>query len=132
MNIEEKYRVVNAHGQKVVIDNGGRCLGSLDEIVDRLTESNSAEFVSMSSAPRDRTSIHLKFKDDLSQYYGAFEEKMKRWEGVQLIARFDGFDLDKHDHFDTFAFAAPVGQGGFHASWFEGWMPLPTPSAEDK
>ena len=58
---EEKYRVVNAHGQKVVIDNGGRCLGSLDEIVDRGIESNSAEWVAVSERlPEDDKPVEVK------------------------------------------------------------------------
>lgn len=76
----------------------------------------------ISTAPKDGTSILLKFKDDLSAYYGSFEERMKGWEGLCFVGR--AYREERH-HIMGWGFAAPVGNGGFPDAWIEGWMPLP-------
>lgn len=63
----------------------------------------------------------LKFKDDLSQYFGNFQERMELWQGVVFVGR----SRSKKEHnLLGWGFAAPVGQGGFPDAWMEGWQPI--------
>ena len=67
------------------------------------------------TAPKDGTPVLLKLKDDMTQF-----NMRSAWNGVQFVGR------NRGDVFD-WCFAAPVGNGGFDNSWFDGWMPLPQP-----
>lgn len=73
----------------------------------------SAEWQPMDTAPTDGTRVLLLFKpeDELPHWLGAFG-------GVPFV----GSNRADSMHW---CFAAPVGAGGFVASQFVGWQPLP-------
>lgn len=100
----------------------------LQEEIDELKADNAKLILMpMDSAPRverEYNPILLKFKDDLSAYYGNFKDRLISLEGKFIVGNFDGFDLDKSDLFDTFALAGPFGRGGFPSDWFDGYLSL--------
>lgn len=73
--------------------------------------------------------ILLKFKDDLSPYYGAFEDRVRDWEGRFFVGR--ASCIDEKDHkLMGWNFAGPIGIGGFPDCWLAGWMQLTEPPKE--
>lgn len=71
----------------------------------------------MKTAPKDGTAILLKFKDDLSSYNRCNDDWHETWQGIAFVGRNRGDE-------GQWAFAAPVGHGGFTDVWFEGWKPI--------
>lgn len=71
----------------------------------------------METAPKDGTAILLKFKDDLSSYNRCNDDWHETWQGIAFVGRNRGDE-------GQWAFAAPVGHGGFTDVWFEGWKPI--------
>lgn len=70
----------------------------------------------MNTAPKDKTVVLLKLRDDLPDH-------AKHFNGIRFVGRHvglgdDGFDVGWN-------FAAPVGMGGFRDEWMVGWQPVP-------
>lgn len=103
----------------LIDDNANPC-NELKTIKKML--SNPDGWKTMESAPK-KTPVLLKFKDDLSQHYGTFADRMKGWEGLCFVGQ--SF-YDDHELMG-WSFAAPVGTGGFPDAWMEGWRLLPLP-----
>lgn len=70
----------------------------------------------MSEAPRDRTPVLARFRDDLV----TIRADLDRLHGLWVVVRYDGFD-DHH----SWGLAGPFGYGGIDAKWFVGWQHLP-------
>lgn len=87
----------------------------MNEICNQKRESGGWQ--PMKTAPKDGTAILLKFKDDLSSYNRRNDDWHETWQGIAFVGRNRG-DLGQ------WAFAAPVGHGGFTDVWFEGWKPI--------
>lgn len=88
--------------------------------------TNNPPLLPMDSAPKDKTPLLMKLKDDLSPYNRMADDWHTRWQGRWIVAAHpgiadDGFDIG-------WSFAAPVGHGGFSDAWFDGWMHLPSRS----
>jgi hypothetical protein len=67
---------------------------------------------------------------DLRPFDASEEFRLKRWQGLAFVGRHHGYTRDGYDM--GWAFAAPVGQGGFPDAWLAGWMPLPNfPTPEE-
>lgn len=80
------------------------------------------EWWSMETAPKDGSPLLLLLRDDLP---GA---DLKRWRGLRFVGSHTGVEPDGFDI--GWAFAAPVGMGGFPDAWFVGWHPLPDPPSD--
>lgn len=85
----------------------------------------------MKDAPRKGQPILVKFKDDLTPYYGKeYDHNMFHKQGKYAVCCND-FDLrhpspsdfDRHC-FDNWRLDGPYGCGGFPDIWFEGFMEI--------
>lgn len=77
----------------------------------------------ISEALKDQTPILVVFKNPIPRDL----DDLRHWDGAQAVLRHpgvaeDGFDIG-------WAFAGPVGYGGFPDEWIAGWLSLPSPPA---
>ena len=92
-------------------------LDRVEEALSRPAREKVNQWLPMSTAPKDCTRVLLKFKDDLTKYEGSIAGSLERFQGIPFVGRNRG-DLME------WAFAAPVGHGGFPDAWLEGWKPI--------
>lgn len=73
----------------------------------------------------------LRFRANLRPYDDSDDFRIKRWQGLAFVGRHSGYTATTR--YDMgWAFAAPVGQGGFPDAWLVGWQPIsPPPEASE-
>ena len=78
----------------------------------------------ISEAPKDRTVIWAKLRDDIGidLEEGHYKNDLARWRGLEVPIKHPGVEDDGFDI--GWGIAAPVGQGGFPDNWIAGWIPL--------
>jgi hypothetical protein len=77
----------------------------------------------MVDAPKDETPILAVFRPDIYPTVCPTRDDLERWNGHWAVLVHRGLAPDGYDI--GWAFAAPVGHGGFPDSWLAGWLPLP-------
>lgn len=97
-------------------------LGDLRRARSALSEEAPWPWMPIESAKKDRTPYLICLKNPIPND----REDLRRWDGLQFVARHPGI---AEDGFDIgWGFAAPVGHGGFPDEWIAGCMPLPESS----
>ena len=78
----------------------------------------------ISEAPKDRTVIWAKLRDDIAEdkEESAWKRDLMRWRGLEVPLKHPGDYDEGYDH--GWNVAAPVGQGGIPDEWIAGWIPL--------
>lgn len=83
----------------------------------------SAGLRDIGAAPKDRTPILAKFRDDIYPGIRPGRDDLEPWNGRWVVIHHPGVTADGFDI--GWSVSAPVGNGGFPDEWIEGWMPLP-------
>jgi len=91
----------------------------LSEAAARFIDVRMQCWQPIETAPRDGTRVLVKFKDDLTKYEGMGKGSLELWQGLPFVGRHRGDIME-------WAFAAPVGHGGFPDAWLAGWVPIKT------
>ncbi|HEY9219577.1 MAG TPA: hypothetical protein VIO94_16130 [Phenylobacterium sp.] len=83
----------------------------------------SAGLRDISGAPKDRTPILAKFRDNIYPGIRPGRDDLEPWNGRWVVIHHPGVTADGFDI--GWSVSAPVGNGGFPDEWIEGWAPLP-------
>jgi len=93
-------------------------------------EDAARQWQPIETAPKNGTPVLLRFKDSLRAFDTSDEFRLERWQGLAFVGRHSGHTRNDYDM--GWAFAAPVGHGGFPDAWLVGWMAIPNgPTPED-